>query len=139
MSRRQADHICPPFIGYCLLANPLRRPLYTPKSVLASYISEGMTVIEPGSGMGFFTIELARLVGPNGRVIAIDIQAEMLRVLTHRAEKAGLLSRIDLRRGRKHQPRHQRLAGQGRLFSCLRDGPRSTKPPLVLRGGVRFS
>jgi ubiquinone/menaquinone biosynthesis C-methylase UbiE len=37
-----------------------------------------MTVLEPGPGMGFFTLELARRVGAPGRVIAVDIQPKMI-------------------------------------------------------------
>jgi SAM-dependent methyltransferase len=56
-----------------------------------------MTVLEPGSGMGFFTLELARLVGPSGRVIAVDIQAKMVARLKRRAAKAAVANRIDVR------------------------------------------
>jgi ubiquinone/menaquinone biosynthesis C-methylase UbiE len=56
-----------------------------------------MTVLEPGPGMGFFTLELARLVGPSGRVIAVDIQSQMIAGLLRRARKAGLIDRIDAR------------------------------------------
>jgi SAM-dependent methyltransferase len=58
-----------------------------------------MTVVEPGPGMGFFTMELARLVGRIGRVVAIDVQPKMLVELRRRAGKAGLLDRIDTRQG----------------------------------------
>jgi SAM-dependent methyltransferase len=47
--------------------------------------------------MGFFTLELARLVGPGGRVVAVDLQPPMLAGLRRRAGKAGLEDRIDLR------------------------------------------
>jgi ubiquinone/menaquinone biosynthesis C-methylase UbiE len=53
-----------------------------------------MTVLEPGPGMGYFTIELARLVGRSGRVIAVDVQPKMLEGLKRRAAKAGVLDRI---------------------------------------------
>lgn len=56
-----------------------------------------MTVIEPGPGMGFFTLELARRVGPSGRVVAVDVQPKMLDALKRRARKAGLADRIDAR------------------------------------------
>ena len=56
-----------------------------------------MSVLEPGPGMGFFTIELARLGAPSGHVIAVDLQPRMLDKLRNRAEKAGLLERIQLR------------------------------------------
>ena len=56
-----------------------------------------MTVFEPGSGMGFFTLDLARLVGASGRVIALDIQPKMLDRLKRRVAKASLLDRVDAR------------------------------------------
>ncbi len=90
------QRVCPWWCGY-LLASPLRRIFYGQASLVAPYVQEGMTVIEPGPGMGFFTLELARLVGPSGRVIALDIQPRMLKVLRRRAAKAGLAERIDAR------------------------------------------
>jgi len=56
-----------------------------------------MTVLEPGPGMGFFTLELARLVGPQGRVVALDVQPRMIEGLRRRAERASLLDRIEAR------------------------------------------
>lgn len=66
-----------------------------PVKVVAPYVREGMTVLEPGPDMGFFTLELARLVGPSGRVIAVDIQPRMLSRLKRRAARAGLIQRVD--------------------------------------------
>jgi SAM-dependent methyltransferase len=56
-----------------------------------------MTVLEPGPGMGFFTLELLRLTGHSGRVVVVEIQPRMLAVLKRRAAKAGLLDRLDAR------------------------------------------
>ena len=47
--------------------------------------------------MGFFTIPLARLVGPSGCVVAVDVQPKMIAGLKRRAAKAGLLLRVDAR------------------------------------------
>jgi SAM-dependent methyltransferase len=93
---KEPHHVCPWWIGY-LLASPLRRVFYRPAAILAPYIREGMTVLEPGPGMGFFTLELARMVGASGRVIAVDIQPRMLDALRRRAAKAGVLDRVDAR------------------------------------------
>ena len=70
--------ICPWWLGYAL-ASPLRRLMHDPRAILSPLVVEGMTVVEPGPGMGFFTLELARLVGPRGRVVAIDVQPRMPR------------------------------------------------------------
>ena len=88
-----AKHVCPWWIGY-LLVSPIRRWLQDPDKTLTPYITEGMTVLDIGPGMGFFTIPAARMVGKNGKVIAVDVQEKMLKVLRKRAEKAGVGSRI---------------------------------------------
>lgn len=88
--------VCPWWLGY-LLASPLRRLLYKPAKILAPYVRPGMTVLEPGPGMGFFTLELARLVGASGRVVAVDVQPRMIAGLKRRAAKAGVLERVDAR------------------------------------------
>ena len=91
-----ARRVCPIWVGYLLL-NPLRKLLENPDKLLAPYVDEGMTVLEPGCGMGFFTLSLARMVGPTGKVVSMDVQPKMLSVLRRRGEKAGLLNRIELR------------------------------------------
>jgi cyclopropane fatty-acyl-phospholipid synthase-like methyltransferase len=88
--------VCPWWLGY-LLVNPLRRLLQDPARILAPHVREGMTVLEPGPGMGFFTLELARRVGRRGRVVALDVQPRMLDGLRRRAAKAGLGDRIETR------------------------------------------
>jgi ubiquinone/menaquinone biosynthesis C-methylase UbiE len=54
-----------------------------------------MTVLEPGGGMGFFSLPLARLVGAEGRVVCVDLQPRMVDGLRRRARKAGLLDRLE--------------------------------------------
>lgn len=89
-----AHRVCPWWIGY-LLASPIRRWIQDPFPIVRPYVHEGMTVLEPGPGMGFFTIPLAQLVGPSGRVIAVDLQPRMIQGMKHRAAKASVLDRID--------------------------------------------
>jgi len=91
-----AHRLCPWWLGY-LLASPIRRLWHNPRKILQPSVTEGMRVLEPGPGMGFFTLELARLVGPRGKVFAVDVQPKMLAVLQRRARKAGLHDRIEAR------------------------------------------
>ena len=83
-----SNRVCPWWIGYILL-NPLRRIRQDPRRLLGPLVREGMTVLEPGSGMGYFTLDLARMVGPGGRVVAVDLQDRMLKALRRRALKKG--------------------------------------------------
>jgi len=90
------EDICPWWMGYFLI-NPLRYLLQDPKKILSPYLASGMTVLEPGPGMGYFTLELARQVGVCGRVIVVDVQEKMLSTLRKRAEKAGVSAVIETR------------------------------------------
>jgi len=87
---------CPWWVGY-LIASPIRKLWQDPARILKPYVRAGMTVVEPGPGMGFFTLDIARLVGPYGRVVAVDMNPRMIERLKRRAGKAGLLDRIDAR------------------------------------------
>jgi SAM-dependent methyltransferase len=88
-----ASHVCPWWLGP-ILANPIRRVFESPERLLRPFVVPGMTVLEPGCGMGFFTIPLARLVGPGGKVFALDVQPRMIKGLLRRARRAKVLDRI---------------------------------------------
>ena len=85
--------VCPWWLCFTF-DNPLRKLLHNPKAILSPYVRPGSTVIDIGPGMGYFSIPLARLVGPTGRVIAIDVQAKMLEALARRAARSGIRERI---------------------------------------------
>jgi len=104
-------HTCPWWFGYFLLT-PLRRLVHGPARILGPYVRPGMLVVEPGCGMGFFTLDVARMVGPRGRVVAIDVQEKMLAGLGRRAARAGLAGAIDLRQARPDRLGIDDLAGQ---------------------------
>ena len=88
--------VCPWWVGY-LLASPLRRLLHDPVDIVRPYVKEGMTVLDVGCGMGFFSLPMAELVGEKGRVVCIDLQENMIKGLIVRTKKTGLTDRIDAR------------------------------------------
>ena len=90
-----AERVCPWWMAYTF-DNPFRHLFHKPERLLSPYVQEGMTVMDIGCGMGFFSIGMAMLVGDGGRVVSVDIQQKMLDVLKKRARKAGLLNRIYL-------------------------------------------
>lgn len=53
-------------------------------------IRPGSTVCDLGCGNGYFTLRMARQVGDEGKVLAVDIQKEMLTMLQQRVARAGL-------------------------------------------------
>ena len=72
----------------------LRRLIHPPRKLLGPHLAEGMTALDLGCGMGVFTLAMARMVGPRGRVLAVDLSQRSLRVLAKRAVRAGLAERV---------------------------------------------
>lgn len=56
----------------------------TSRAVEALELRAGMTVADIGAGSGYYTVRMARKVGPSGRVYATDIQRGMLDILQRR-------------------------------------------------------
>ncbi len=94
-------HVCPVWIGY-LLASPVRRWFENPERILAPLARPGQLALDVGCAMGFFTLPLARLVGPQGRVVAVDVQQKMLDGLARRLRKRGLADRVESRLSDAH-------------------------------------
>jgi len=85
--------VCPWWLAYSF-DNRLRRLLYKPETVLNPYVNPGMTLLDLGCGMGFFSIAMATLVGDTGTVIAVDLQQQILDVMMNRADRANVAHRI---------------------------------------------
>lgn len=80
--------ICPWRAGPILTAS-IRKLFHNPRRILTPYLSEGMTAMDVGCGMGFFTLPMSGIVGKSGKVIAVDLQPEMLGGLKKNAAKIG--------------------------------------------------
>lgn len=89
-------HTCPWWLGYTF-DNPVRRLFHDPYEILSDYISPGQTVLDIGCGMGYFSLALAKQVGHEGKVIALDVQSQMIEHAKRRAESEGLADRIEFR------------------------------------------
>jgi len=89
-------------LGADWLERPDREAREQPERVLDLLnVKRGATVADVGAGTGYFTVRLARRVGPDGRVLATDLQPEMLRRIDARlgAEK---LTNVQLIRATAH-------------------------------------
>jgi ubiquinone/menaquinone biosynthesis C-methylase UbiE len=85
---RGDDHTCPRWLCFTF-DNPLRRLVHDRRRILAPFVSAGDRVLDLGPGTGFFTAALADLVGPDGEVVAADIQESMLAAVARRADRHG--------------------------------------------------
>ncbi len=74
-----------------LLEGPDRDAWQQPELIMDLLrIADGATVADVGAGGGWFTVRLARRVGPNGLVYAEDIQPQMLESINRRVQREGL-------------------------------------------------
>jgi len=78
------------------LDNKFRRLFQDPKKILRPYVNKGMTVLDLGCGPGFFSVDMAHMVGKHGRIIASDLQDGMLQKLRDKVEGTELEERIIL-------------------------------------------
>jgi len=89
------NRVCPVELANSL-DSKIRRWLQNPQKILSPYVKEGMKVLDVGCGPGFFSIELAKMVGTNGKVYAVDLQEGMLQKLQEKIKGTELEKRITL-------------------------------------------
>jgi ubiquinone/menaquinone biosynthesis C-methylase UbiE len=99
MSPDKGKRICP-VERAGILDFSLRKLVHNPKRILSPYIKEGMTALDLGCGPGFFTLEMARLVGKSGKVIAADLQEGMLEKLREKLQNRDWANTIGLHHSR---------------------------------------
>ena len=79
------------------LLTPVRKLIEPPKKILSWMdVKPGMNVADIGCGPGYLTIPLAEMVGPQGKVYAIEIDEAASRYLREKAERLGL-SNVEVR------------------------------------------
>ena len=87
-----------------LLEGPDREEWQKPDQILdALAVADGSRVADIGAGAGWFTIRLARRVGPNGVVYAQDVQRQMLEAIRRRVAREGLRN-VETRLGSDSTP-----------------------------------
>ena len=95
MENEKTPYVCPAeFAGS--LDNSFRRWLHKPQKILGPYIKQGMSVLDLGCGPGVFTVEIAKLVGESGKVVAADLQEGMLKIVNGKITGTALEKRVVL-------------------------------------------
>ena len=93
------------YLGAPWLVRESREREEEPAKLLASLgVEPGQTVCDLGCGNGFYSLALAEHVGPKGKILAVDIQREMLQMLKERAKARGIPN-IKTIRGKVNDPR----------------------------------
>lgn len=91
----ERTRVCPVELAGSL-DSKIRKWLQDPQKILAPFIKEGMKVLDVGCGPGFFSIEIAKMIGKNGKVFSVDLQEGMLQKIRNKIKGTELESRITL-------------------------------------------
>ena len=95
MNANKATHTCPVELGG-ILDNSIRKLVQNPQKILKPYIKDGTTILDVGCGVGYFSVEMAKLLNGSGKVIAADIQEGMLNKIRKKINGTALEQRIEL-------------------------------------------
>lgn len=100
MSFNERNKVCPAEHSGMLDVS-FRKIFHNPRNILKPYIKEGMTVLDLGCGPGFFLIEIAKMVGSSGKVIAADLQEGMLQRVAEKIKNSDVRYIIELHKCRE--------------------------------------
>lgn len=87
---RKTNAPCPAALAWILAPGTSERPFGRGRAIDELDLKPSMRVADVGCGPGLLTVPIARGVGPEGEVVALDMQPRMLDLMTRRVEKAGL-------------------------------------------------
>ena len=87
---RRTNAPCPAWLAWMLAPGPEDKPLGRGRAIEQLALTPGMRVADVGCGPGRLTLPIARAVGPDGEVVALDLQQKMLDLMSRSTEKAGV-------------------------------------------------
>lgn len=85
------------------LDNVFRKWIHNPKKLLGEYVKEGMVVLDIGCGPGLYSVEMAKMVGKSGSVVAVDLQEGMLQKLKDKIQGIEIEKIITLHRCKENE------------------------------------
>jgi len=95
MKTNNSNKVCPVELAGALDIS-LRRLIQNPSKILKPYLNPGDKVLDFGCGPGFFTFDIAGLVGESGFVYAADLQNGMLEIVKNKIIARNMQNRIQV-------------------------------------------
>jgi ubiquinone/menaquinone biosynthesis C-methylase UbiE len=69
--------------------NPITRLFQDPRRHVEPYVNKGQVVADLGCGPGYYALPLAELVGPEGKVYAVDLNEKVIQTMKKKADNRG--------------------------------------------------
>lgn len=120
---RRTSAPCPAWLSWMLDPGIRERPIGRGGAIDALALEPGMRVADVGCGPGVLTVLIARAVGPEGEVVALDIQPAMLDRLKRRVAKAGVTNVRPVRAGAGEGTLENRYFDRALLATVLGEIP----------------
>jgi ubiquinone/menaquinone biosynthesis C-methylase UbiE len=118
-----AQRVCPWWLAPFALSMPVRRWIHDPRKIVGPYVRTGMSVLDVGCGTGWFSVPMAQMVGERGKVIAVDLQPQMLAMCRRRAEKEGVAERIQFQQCKQDRLGVEAEVDFALVFAMLHEVP----------------
>ena len=71
------------------ILGPERRRFGPPERIVGPFVKKGQVAADLGCGPGYYTLALAKSVGPEGKVYAVDLYEKFIQTLKKNVKKAG--------------------------------------------------
>ncbi len=94
--------VCPAGFSWSI-DNIFRKWIHNPKKILGEYVKDGMVVLDVGCGPGLFSMEMSKMIGESGKIIAVDLQDGMLQKLKNKIQGTEIEKRIMLHKCEKNK------------------------------------
>jgi ubiquinone/menaquinone biosynthesis C-methylase UbiE len=139
---KREKYVCPSRLSWSL-DNFIRKWAHNPNKIFSKYVRKGMTVIDLGCGPGFFLESFAKMTGDKGRVLAADLQDEMLDSVRKKIKGREIENRILLHKCRKDSIGIDIEADIINAFYMVHEVPDSSKLikeiySILAKGGIFF-
>ena len=82
--KEDRNRVCPTVELSGSLESKIKSWVQNPNKILSPFIKEGIKVLDVGCGPGFFSVEIAKMVGKGGKVFSVDLQEGMLQKLRNK-------------------------------------------------------
>jgi len=74
---------------FSLVAHKIARLFEPPKKIIEPYVKKGQIVADLGSGPGYYALHFAKILGPEGKVYAVDSDQRCIKALEKKAKRRG--------------------------------------------------
>ena len=74
---------------FSLIIHKIARLFEPPKTIIETYVKKGQVVADLGCGPGYYSLHIAKILGPEGKVYSVDSDERCIKALEKKVRKQG--------------------------------------------------